>query len=125
IGDAENDNAFLTASGCAIAVANALDAVKQTADLVTHGDHGAGVIEAIDALLSDESGPTALAARRRRITLGTEDSAGLSVDGGAVLIAGSSGVGKSTMATAIVEKLVAQGFQVCVLDPEGDYDDLD
>jgi hydroxymethylpyrimidine pyrophosphatase-like HAD family hydrolase len=34
IGDAENDHAFLTASGCAVAVANALDAVKDTADVV-------------------------------------------------------------------------------------------
>ena len=43
---------------------------------------------------------------------------------GGVLIAGSSGIGKSTLATAIIEKLAAQGFQICVLDPEGDYDDL-
>ncbi|NLD68932.1 MAG: HAD-IIB family hydrolase, partial [Limnobacter sp.] len=125
IGDAENDNAFLKASGCAVAVANALDAVKQTADLVTRADHGTGVVEAIDALLSDESLPTALAARRRRIVLGPDDEAGLTVDGGAVLIAGSSGVGKSTMATAIVEKALEQTFQVCVLDPEGDYDELE
>ena len=41
-----------------------------------------------------------------------------------MLIAGSSGIGKSTLATAIMEKLAAHGFQICVLDPEGDYDDL-
>ncbi len=125
IGDAENDHAFLTACGCSIAVANALDAVKKTADLVTHADHGAGVVEAIDAILAEDSRPLAAAARRRRITLGDHDDAGLSVDGGAVLIAGSSGLGKSTLATAILEKLAAQGFQICVLDPEGDYDDLE
>ncbi|HRO59566.1 MAG TPA: HAD family hydrolase [Burkholderiaceae bacterium] len=125
IGDAENDNALLQASGCAVAVANALDSVKKTADIVTCGDHGAGVVEAIDALLSDESLPTALAARRRRIVLGPDDDAGLTVDGGAVLIAGSSGVGKSTLATAIIEKAIEQSFQVCVLDPEGDYDELE
>lgn len=125
IGDAENDHAFLTACGCSIAVANALEAVKKTADLVTRGDHGAGVVEAIDAILSEDSRPLAAAARRRRITLGEDDDAGLTVDGGAVLIAGSSGIGKSTLATAIVEKLAAQGFQICVFDPEGDYDDLD
>ncbi len=124
IGDAENDHAFLTACGCAIAVANALDSVKKTADLVTRGDHGAGVVEAIAAILSEDSRPLAAAAHRRRITLGDDDEAALTVDGGAVLIAGSSGIGKSTLATAIVEKLAAQGFQLCVLDPEGDYDDL-
>lgn len=125
IGDAENDHAFLTACGCSIAVANALEAIRKTADLVTRGDHGAGVIEAIDAILSDDSQAVAAAARRRRITLGEDDEAALTVDGGAVLIAGSSGIGKSTLATAIVEKLAAQGFQLCVLDPEGDYDDLE
>jgi len=35
IGDAENDHAFLRACGCNAAVANALPAVKDTADFVT------------------------------------------------------------------------------------------
>ncbi len=124
IGDAENDHAFLTASGCAVAVANALDAVKETADAVTAGDHGAGVIEAIDGLLADERAFAARAAERRKIKLGKDDEAVLRPEHGGVLIAGSSGIGKSTLATAILEKLAAQRFQVCVLDPEGDYDDL-
>jgi hydroxymethylpyrimidine pyrophosphatase-like HAD family hydrolase len=124
VGDAENDHAFLTASGCAVAVANALDAVKATADRVTQADHGAGVVELIDALLADESPLAAAAAERRKIRLGGDEAAALRADTGAVLIAGASGIGKSTLATAIIEKLADQGFQVCVLDPEGDYDDL-
>jgi Helicase HerA, central domain len=39
-----------------------------------------------------------------------------------VLIAGSSGSGKSTLATGILENLVAQGYQFCIIDPEGDYE---
>jgi HAD superfamily hydrolase (TIGR01484 family) len=124
IGDAENDHAFLTSSGCSVAVANALQAVKETADVVTAADHGAGVIEAIDALLADERTFTARAAERRKIMLGKDDATALRPDQGGVLIAGSSGIGKSTLATAIIEKLAAQGFQICILDPEGDYDDL-
>jgi len=54
IGDAENDHAFLTVCGCAVAVANALPAVKERADLVTVGARGAGVTELIDRLLSDD-----------------------------------------------------------------------
>lgn len=54
IGDAENDHAFLDACGVAVAVDNALDAVKQKCDLVTAGDHGRGVIELIDRLLADD-----------------------------------------------------------------------
>jgi hydroxymethylpyrimidine pyrophosphatase-like HAD family hydrolase len=124
IGDAENDHAFLTASGCSVAVANALDAVKATADRVTQADHGAGVAEVIDILLADEAPLAVPAAERRRIALGDDPAATLRADDGAVLIAGSSGVGKSSLATAIIEKLAAQGFQVCVFDPEGDYDHL-
>jgi hydroxymethylpyrimidine pyrophosphatase-like HAD family hydrolase len=125
IGDAENDHAFLTASGCAVAVANALDAVKETADVVTSADHGAGVIETIDALLADERAFVAHAAERRKIALGDDEAAVLRPAHGGILIAGSSGIGKSTLATAIMEKLAAEGFQICVFDPEGDYDHLE
>jgi hydroxymethylpyrimidine pyrophosphatase-like HAD family hydrolase len=48
VGDGENDHAFLRASGCAVAVGNALLALKQVADLVTRGAEGAGVVELID-----------------------------------------------------------------------------
>src|SRR5207245_1243031 len=48
IGDAENDLAFLGLCECAVAVANALPAVKERADFVTRADHGAGVAELID-----------------------------------------------------------------------------
>ncbi len=54
VGDAENDHAFLAACECAVAVANALPAVKERADLVTRRDHGAGVVELIDRLLADD-----------------------------------------------------------------------
>lgn len=54
IGDAENDQAFLTMCGCAAVPANALPALKAQADLVAHGEHGAGVIELIDELISSD-----------------------------------------------------------------------
>lgn len=52
VGDAENDHAFLQACGFGVAVANALPALKERADHVTKTDHGAGVVELIDGLLS-------------------------------------------------------------------------
>ena len=52
VGDAENDQAFLRACGIAVAVANALDSVKQMAHLVTAGARGAGVSELIDRMLA-------------------------------------------------------------------------
>jgi HAD superfamily hydrolase (TIGR01484 family) len=54
VGDAENDHAFLSLCGCSAAVANALPAVKQRADIVLHGDHGTGVAELIDRLINND-----------------------------------------------------------------------
>jgi hydroxymethylpyrimidine pyrophosphatase-like HAD family hydrolase len=52
VGDAENDLDFLAACGVSAAVANALSSVKAAADFVTEADHGAGVAELIERLLS-------------------------------------------------------------------------
>jgi hydroxymethylpyrimidine pyrophosphatase-like HAD family hydrolase len=52
IGDAENDEAFLTICGLGIAVANALDSLKARADQVTRGENGSGVREVIESLIS-------------------------------------------------------------------------
>ncbi len=54
VGDAENDHAFLKQCGLAVAVANALPAVKESADFVTTGEAGEGVAELITLLLNDE-----------------------------------------------------------------------
>ncbi len=54
VGDAENDHAFLALCECSAAVANALPALKERADLVTRGDHGAGVVELIGRILDND-----------------------------------------------------------------------
>jgi hydroxymethylpyrimidine pyrophosphatase-like HAD family hydrolase len=54
IGDAENDYAFLTACGCAVAVKNALPAVKEGADWVTRGRCGSGVVELANLLVETD-----------------------------------------------------------------------
>lgn len=54
IGDAENDHSLLALCECAVAVANALPALKERADLVTNGHDGAGVVELIDAILDND-----------------------------------------------------------------------
>jgi hydroxymethylpyrimidine pyrophosphatase-like HAD family hydrolase len=50
IGDAENDHALLGACACGVAVANALPALRERADLVTTADNGAGVAELCERL---------------------------------------------------------------------------
>jgi hypothetical protein len=50
---------------------------------------------------------------------------GISPRGGSLLIAGMSGGGKSTVATGLLERFSKGGFQFCVIDPEGDYAELE
>ena len=52
VGDAENDRAFLGLCGYSVAVANALPVIRSCVNLVTAGDHGRGVIELVDRILS-------------------------------------------------------------------------
>ncbi len=54
VGDAENDHAFLDSCAVAVAVENALPALKEKCDLVLTKDHGAGVVELIERMLSDD-----------------------------------------------------------------------
>ena len=128
VGDAENDHAFLSICECGVAVANALPTLKERADMVTVGDHGAGVIELCDALCSSDLSQVAPRLARHDIPLG-HDSAGreltLPAYGASVLIAGTSGSGKSTLAAGILERLADKGYQYCIIDPEGDYSDYE
>ncbi|NDW07123.1 HAD-IIB family hydrolase [Jiella pacifica] len=126
VGDAENDHALLAASGCGAAVANAVPAVKASADLRLTGDHGAGVAELADRMIREDAGLAPLP--RHGIRLGIDRQGRevlLTPFGGNVLIAGGSGSGKSTLAIALTERIAERGFEFCVIDPEGDYIDLD
>lgn len=52
IGDAENDFAFLRLCGVSVAVANAIDSLKQQVDMVTRSESGAGVAEVIERVIA-------------------------------------------------------------------------
>lgn len=124
-GDAENDLAFMRTCGCAVAVGNALPAVKDAADIVTEAVRGAGVAELIEMWLTAEDKLLAAAIDRHSIPIGTtldgDREVLLRPDRGSVLITGTSGGGKSTLATALLERLAAANFQLFLFDPEGDY----
>lgn len=124
VGDAENDHAFLQACGCSAAVDNAIPAVKDTANLVMRGARGKGVEQLIAKLIKRDH--AIVPKRHDGIVLGSSggDDVYLSPSD-TILIAGSSGIGKSTLATALTERFVESGFQFCVFDPEGDYDGLE
>jgi hydroxymethylpyrimidine pyrophosphatase-like HAD family hydrolase len=123
-GDAENDHAFITACGCSVAVANAIESIKAEADIVTSGARGKGIVELVERFLDGDGLVGGL--RRHDVLLGPDarqQPVGLR-DEAAILIAGSSGIGKSRLASALIERMQLHRFQICVIDPEGDYQGL-
>src|ERR1700730_4654877 len=127
VGDAENDHAFLSLCECNVAVANALPALKERADHVTSKDHGQGVEELIEQILTDDLASFAPKLARHRILLGHNDSGEefrVESYGSRLVVAGPSGGGKSTTVSALLERLIQRPYQVCLIDPEGDYDEF-
>ena len=127
IGDAQNDHSFLERCECAVAVANALPSIRLLAAFTTSGEAGRGVTELIEELIADDLSRTHGRLKKNLLTIG------LGADGKPVtiapyglniLIAGDSGSGKSTVAAGIVERLIEDSYQVCIIDPEGDYGTL-
>jgi hydroxymethylpyrimidine pyrophosphatase-like HAD family hydrolase len=124
VGDAENDHALIRLSECGVAVGNALPLVQERADWVTRGRNGDGVVQLIDKLIENDLADLEDRLSRHFIPIGTRaDGEEVRLDpyGLAVLVAGSSGSGKSTFATGVLERLAGQGYQFCIADPEGDY----
>ncbi|HEU5297101.1 MAG TPA: HAD-IIB family hydrolase [Burkholderiaceae bacterium] len=124
IGDAENDHAFLARCQVAVAVANALPALKEQADIVTRGARDDGVRELIDELLADDLASRTRISVRHEITVGRTDggtSVTLNPHDASLLVTGRSGSGKSTAAKAVLEQLAEREYSFCIVDPEGDY----
>ncbi len=127
IGDAENDHSFLRYCECGVAVSNAVDSLKDSVEFVTRGANGDGVAELINELIANDLDRMEGKIERHLLLLG-ERSEGAEVRippyGRNVLIAGPSGSGKSTLTAGLVERLIDKGYQVCIIDPEGDYGTL-
>jgi HAD superfamily hydrolase (TIGR01484 family) len=128
VGDAENDHALLSLSECGVAVANAVPLLKQRADIVTNGRAGEGVSELIAAMIADDLASFEPKLARHRIALGdcdTETPATLGAYGETVLLTGVPEAGKALAVTTLLETLSDRKYQFCVIDPKGDYSDLD
>jgi len=127
IGDAENDHSLLMYCECGVAVANAVSSLKDSAAFVTRASNGDGVAELIDELIANDLERMEGKIERHLVLLG-ERSDGTEVRippyGRNVLIAGPSGSGKSTLTAGLIERLIEKAYQVCIIDPEGDYSTL-
>jgi len=125
VGDAENDHSLLAACECGVAVANAIPVLRERADLTTEGSASEGVEELIEKLLRDDLSEVEARLARHHIPLGqtrADEEIAFKPYGENVLIAGPSASGKSTTVMAIFERLIEKRYQVCLIDPEGDYD---
>jgi HAD superfamily hydrolase (TIGR01484 family) len=126
VGDAENDHAFLESCECSVAVANAIPSLKEKANFVTASERGAGVVELIDKLISNDLSDLAQGRRGESILIGQAEgqAVALPVYGSNVLVCGQSGSGKSTLVTGLLERIIDLNYQMCLVDPEGDYENL-
>jgi hydroxymethylpyrimidine pyrophosphatase-like HAD family hydrolase len=126
-GDAENDLSLLGLAELGIAVADAVPALQALADVVTQEPGPAGVLEMLEAHWLRGCPPNVLSRHACRIPMG-EDETGAPVAlpcaalaGGNVGVFGDSGSGKSWVTGLLAEGMHRAGYQVLLIDPEGDF----
>jgi hydroxymethylpyrimidine pyrophosphatase-like HAD family hydrolase len=127
IGDAENDHAFLALCEFAIAVADAVPALRERADHVTREPGARGVVEFIEQHLLADLVDLAPRITRHLVPIGETpdgETVALPAHGTRLLVVGPSASGKSTITGVIVERLGDRGRSFCLFDPEGDHQTL-
>lgn len=128
-GNAPNDRSLFEASELAVTPPNAPSALQETADAVLPQADGQGLQMLIDNLVAGHL-PRYRPRPNRRLSLGHRmDRTPVHVDPLTLLtgnlgIFGGSGSGKSWLAGLLAEELLRHGYQVCIIDPEGDYRNL-
>jgi hydroxymethylpyrimidine pyrophosphatase-like HAD family hydrolase len=128
IGDAENDHAFLAICECAVAVADAVPALRERADHVTRAPGSQGVTEFIDEHLLADLATLLPRLTRHCLPLG-EATGGEPVRIPAhrmrLLVVGPATPARFALTRLLVERLVGQGRAVFALAPEGHDQRLD
>lgn len=126
-GDAENDLSMLSLSELAVAVGDAVPAVRDIADLVATAPGPQGVLEILESYPLAGRFMEQPLRRERPIVIG-EEAGGRPVTIPASRLAGrnfgvfgDSGTGKSWMVGLLAEGLHHEEYQILIIDPEGDF----
>lgn len=126
-GDGESDLSLLALGEIGVAVANAVPQLKQAADLVMTQPGPAGVLQALETYWLNGD-PRDIPWRRKRLIPLGEDEAGNPVSmmaaaltDGNLGVFGDSGSGKSWVAGLLAEGMHLAGYQILLIDPEGDF----
>jgi hypothetical protein len=127
IGDAENDHELLRVAEVGAAVAWGSARLQAAADVVVPGA-GPPAVATFLREIADAGRIDPPRSGRRRLVLGT-DAAGqvvaLAECGRNVLITGEPRSGKSWVTGLLCEQLVVHEYSTCIVDPEGDYLELE
>jgi len=127
IGDAENDHDLLTACEIGVAVGWGSPALQRIADQVIRGA-GPGDLAPYIRQASNITRLPPDWIGRDKIVMGTTNGAaplGFAERGRNVLITGDPRSGKSWAAGVFCEQLMIHDYCTCVIDPEGDYEQLE
>jgi len=128
-GDAENDMSLLDPVELSVAVANAVDDLKVRADIVLTEPNGEGIRGLLDCLVAGTL-PERHPRSERRLLLGHDESGApvhldpFMVANSNIGVFGASQSGKSWLAGLLAEEMLNKGYQIFIVDPEGDYRNL-
>ncbi len=126
-GDGENDLSLLGIADVGVAVADAVPALLAAADLVSSASGPTGVFELLRRFWDGADSIDVQPRRQRPILLGSDPLGGtVSVScrelaNESLGVFGGSSCGKSFVAGLLAEGMHHEGYQVLVIDPEGDH----
>ena len=125
-GDAENDRSLFEVAEYAVAAYRSTPEIQELADFTIDKPYPAGIREFIESLGNDWSPPITRLSKYQFNVGRKLDGNPLRIDphllvNGNTGIVGSSNTGKSWLAGLLGERLLQKGYQICIVDPEGDY----
>jgi hypothetical protein len=127
IGDAENDHDLLSACEIGVAVGWGSPALQKSADEVIRGDGPGAIAPYIRQAAKSMRLPPDRIGRDKIIVGVTANSEplGFAIRGRNLLVVGDPRSGKSWATGLFCEQLMLHDYCTCVIDPEGDYEQLE